>query len=538
MENPASLPISVRFPTFIRLRRWLFGWRMIRRVLVALAALVTLVALFYAEEDWRGKHAWENYRRQAEARGVELNWHAYLPPPVPDAQNFAMTPFLAPLYDFNPKPIQPGQSAWRDTNGYVRTANFARGVGNLRKGRDWWHEGQMTDLAEVLDGLHEGSNAPALTIPISTRAEAAAELLREFEQYRPVLDEIRGASQRPYSRFNINYGGEEEDPWEILLPHLTVVKHLAQVLFFRSSAELELGKADEALEDLSLIFFLAHSIQDDPFVISHLVRIVILKCAEQIIWEGLAEHRWSEPQLRDIQLRLQGIGIFKEFEKPLAAERAADHSLVALVQKDPVYFSAIAGGASTPGSPAHLPGVFFRLIPKGWIYLEQLSVHRLFDEKILPGMDFDTARVHPRTIDDNASSLANLLGPPSSRVWHHRIFSALLLPALGKIAVKSAVAQTTVDEAALACALERYRLAKGEFPEILGALAPEFIQSMPHDIITGEPLKYRRTENGKFLLYSVGWNETDDGGKVAMNDQRTALVSTQGDWVWPEYLGK
>jgi len=103
MENPASPPISVRFPSFTRLCRWLFGWRMLRRFLVTLAALVTLVALFYAEEGWRGKRAWENYRRQAEARGVEMDWHTFTPPPVPDAQNFAMTPFLAPLFDFNPR---------------------------------------------------------------------------------------------------------------------------------------------------------------------------------------------------------------------------------------------------------------------------------------------------------------------------------------------------------------------------------------------------------------------------------------------------
>ena len=130
------------------------------------------------------------------------------------------------------------------------------------------------------------------------------------------------------------------------------------------------------------------------------------------------------------------------------------------------------------------------------------------------------------------------MGPGLSQIWHHRLFSALLLPALSAIAQKSAFAQTTADEAVLACALERYRLAKGEFPETLAALNPQFIQSMPHDIITGEPLKYRRKENGQFILYSVGWNETDDSGKVIMNDKEKAIDITQGDWVWPEYPEK
>ena len=83
----------------------------------------------------------------------------------------------------------------------------------------------------------------------------------------------------------------------------------------------------------------------------------------------------------------------------------------------------------------------------------------------------------------------------------------------------------------LACALERYRRANGEFPETLEALAPKFIDRIPHDIIDGEPLKYRRTDDGQFILYSVGWNETDDGGKVG----RTKACNPdpkQGDWVW------
>jgi hypothetical protein len=64
---------------------------------------------------------------------------------------------------------------------------------------------------------------------------------------------------------------------------------------------------------------------------------------------------------------------------------------------------------------------------------------------------------------------------------------------------------------------------------------PQFIEKLPHDIIGGQPLHYRRTEDppsqgsgaasGKFLLYSVGWNETDDDGT-------TSDKMDQGDWIW------
>ena len=91
--------------------------------------------------------------------------------------------------------------------------------------------------------------------------------------------------------------------------------------------------------------------------------------------------------------------------------------------------------------------------------------------------------------------------------------------------------QTSVDLARVACALERYRLANGQFPETLEALAPKFIEKLPHDVINGQPLKYRRTDDGQFVLYSVGWNETDDGGKVGLTKNGN-LDAKQGDWVW------
>ena len=87
----------------------------------------------------------------------------------------------------------------------------------------------------------------------------------------------------------------------------------------------------------------------------------------------------------------------------------------------------------------------------------------------------------------------------------------MLLPALSNVPLKAATAQTTTDQAALACALERFRLANGQFPERLDALASRFLSQLANDIITGEPLKYRRTGNDLFVLYSVGWNEKNDG---------------------------
>jgi len=111
------------------------------------------------------------------------------------------------------------------------------------------------------------------------------------------------------------------------------------------------------------------------------------------------------------------------------------------------------------------------------------------------------------------------------------VIERLLLPALGNTAKKFASGQSSVDLARVAIALERCRLAHGEYPESLDSLAPQFIAKLPHDLINGQPLTYRCTDDGQFVLYSVGWNETDDGGVVGLRESGTVDIN-KGDWVW------
>ena len=182
------------------------------------------------------------------------------------------------------------------------------------------------------------------------------------------------------------------------------------------------------------------------------------------------------------------------------------------------------------GTTANL---FARLAPHGWYYLEQRNYTRLYDTMLAGTFDVQKRRVFPKQVNLNDNELQRQVGGGSLGksvygVLHHQLVAALLLPALSNVPRRAATAQAGTDEAVLACALERYRLANGKFPERLEALSPRFISQLPKDTVTGEPYKYRLTDNGQFVLYSVGWNENDDGGvpgKVLFDDRF-------GDWVW------
>jgi hypothetical protein len=108
----------------------------------------------------------------------------------------------------------------------------------------------------------------------------------------------------------------------------------------------------------------------------------------------------------------------------------------------------------------------------------------------------------------------------------------MAFPGISACVMKTAKIQSQLDLARVATALERYRLAHGNYPETLDALAPQFIAQLPHDIINGQPLHYRLSNDGQFVLYSVGWNETDDGGVAGLTANGKSLDNQTGDWVW------
>src|SRR5262245_13320544 len=94
MEPETQAPSQWQRSTTRRFLTWLFSGRTLRLFLFGVAVVVTLIALFYAEETWRGRRAWTKYRQALEARGEQLDYEAFIPKPVPDEQNFAATPFV------------------------------------------------------------------------------------------------------------------------------------------------------------------------------------------------------------------------------------------------------------------------------------------------------------------------------------------------------------------------------------------------------------------------------------------------------------
>jgi hypothetical protein len=519
----------------------LAGWiwplirpRMLLRYFFCLACVATLIALFYAEEDLRGKLEWNSYMRQSQAGGLELDWRAYVPPPVPDGRNFAMTPPFEGFFDYEDTPTN---NHWRDTNIWQRIQRDTLHSESKEPPLGAWVQGHPLDLKawqlffrSVDDepknlrasAAHDTSSPSYWPVPNQPQTPAE-DVLLGLSKFDSDLAALRQASARPESRFPIHY----EEIAKAFVVHLSFLSNLSQILQLRAVAELEAGRAQEAFEDIRLAFYLAGAIKTEPFLISQHLRCGMMEGDLQPIWEGLSAHRWSDDQIQALQQLLAKNDLLSQFEMAVHAELAFTCGWIESLADDPSTFDL---NNEPPVFTGFQDAMFHELLPRGWCYQNELSAARFFREDCLADVAAPARRAYPEQSRRNEERFDQL--PSTSYTFAFKHLGGAVSPQ------RFVRLQTEINLAQVACALERYHLAHGRYPQSLAALAPEF--QPPPDIINGEPLKYGLTSGGGFALYSVGWNEKDDGGAYPGPDphgnrsyRELAKYSPEtGDWVW------
>jgi hypothetical protein len=97
--------------------------------------------------------------------------------------------------------------------------------------------------------------------------------------------------------------------------------------------------------------------------------------------------------------------------------------------------------------------------------------------------------------------------------WRQPALFRLLLPAVSKVREAHLRNQARLRCSVLGIAAERYRRQHGAWPDKLDLLVPHDAPQIEVDPYTGAPLFLRRVDDG-LVVYSVGPNRVDDGGKV------------------------
>ena len=511
------LPGEAGEPPAQRTTRW-FHWASLRAVLFGGLAAATVLAAAYTLSGWQGRRAWEAYRAEAEQRGVVFDLEKLMPPPVPDAENFAATPLLRQYQSGNPEfgesRAKRGQQA-SESPILLQDPHLKESWPNKQN----WMLGQRWNLAELQSYYRSSTNFPSWPMART----AGEDVLKALTRFDAELAELHAAAQRPRVRFNVQL---TEDGVSTLIPHLQAVRSTLVAAALRSVAASAAGRTNEAFADAQLAFRLADTLRDEPVLISHLVRLASQSIALRTMWEGLVDHRWTDAQLAHWQADLAKLNFGVELRHAMAGERAFGNRALDFLRRKPEMLPSFDG-----------PGL--RVLPGGWFYREQINYNRMFEDYIVAALPSGEGKFDPALIRAKNAAMTDELKRahgPSRAFLRNRVFCNLLLPALEKAMLRAFQAQTYSQLAIAACALERHWLARGSYPESLAALAPEF-GPLPPDPMSGQPFRYERTADGRFRLWSIGWNGKDDGGTVALNGTPASksrnIDFEQGDWVWP-----
>src|SRR5215470_5948131 len=101
------------------------------------------------------------------------------------------------------------------------------------------------------------------------------------------------------------------------------------------------------------------------------------------------------------------------------------------------------------------------------------------DQNYLDSFDAERQIISPRKLD----AITHDVQKTFNRVTPMNFLAAISVPNFSRACQNVARTQTMVNEATVACALERYRAAHGDLPETLEILVPDYIKKLPTDLI-------------------------------------------------------
>src|SRR6266404_116109 len=321
--------------------------------------------------------------------------------------------------------------------------------------------------------------------------------------------------------------GDYQHPFAMPIPNFITVRSVAQALAQRTECYLLIGQPEDALRELTLLHELGRLLKAEPTgkpmsLVSAMIHVAISGLYAGTIAEGLRLQGWSEPQLAAIQQQLKETNLLPIFIQAFETERAGVCRTLESVGTGELYSLFSSGSISYRfwdkiKNPRYL---ISESMPRGWVY-QNMATIVLLDQKVIESVDLTNHCVLPSRADAFAREVENSFKHFSP----YRVLASITIPNTIKASQATARNQTLVNEALIACALERFHQRHGSYPENLDALVPKYADALPRDIIQGKSFKYRPTADGAFVLYSVGWNEKDDGGVSASNP-------ADGDWVW------
>jgi hypothetical protein len=293
-----------------------------------------------------------------------------------------------------------------------------------------------------------------------------------------------------------------------LLPELAQARRLARACAARMYLAGEAGDWPKVAASLEEMLGMARAFSHQFSVIEHLVGYAMVDlAAHQVRWTILDRHPGGAAarSIRDVMDRNLPLGPIR-----IAAqgERINAEDFIGVIyddpEKTPTQVIALLGGHDIDKATA---GQLERLAPK----IETKEEARKSAAVYFDGLEGCAGEPFPDALR-TAAGLARDLEDG----YQKKAVLSCVGPNPLKMLRSAAQVQAEIAGTRIAIAIELFRLKTGQDPDSLNELTPDCLPSVPLDPYSGKPPLYKRGDgpcsNGRYQLYSVGFDGKDDGG--------------------------
>jgi hypothetical protein len=468
-------------------------WRFAVTTVLLVGTVTAIVTGYFGYHNHRSRRAWRTFQTGLAQSGDSLDLARLLPNPVPDDANFARSPAFRALLA---KTNNPAKGLFQR----LQSFDLQPGGNVVNFGMMEWTRQSPSSLRAFLNLIEQKSQGGFST----NRKDEASAILRDLQSQSGRLRAVADAAAR-LPAFQVSTNRDPSAVFHSPRDPVTTLERLHLLFQVRACAALAAGQNADAAEDFLTGLRLARLARQVPDVHSTLRLQTLLARSLQPLWEGLGDHAWTGPQLATFQNELAGFNLLADFTN------AVRRVVLAHIETWRAIPDKTDGDRAIPSPDG---GYQFEraweLQPRAWWFDCCIQLHHA-GQNVLEKVDVAGGRMQSAM---NWGDLNDLpLDQSSSQLLLQWVWG--VNPGLVSFA------QTSVNQAIVACALERFRLTNGVYPETLDALVPALLPRIPNDAVSGRPIIYQRGEDGSYMLRGVGPNGVDD-----------RKSKTSDDWLW------
>ena len=356
-----------------------------------------------------------------------------------------------------------------------------------------------------------------------------------------ILELVVAGTQKPYYWEEYKTGRDSGEMISVLIPHLGEFRNLARALNWRAQLRAEQGRYADAFNDIKSGYRFGQNLKGDKSLVEQLVACSIENLAARTLRSLLSNHQIDSATLANLQQDLEQLIAAEDFVPSFETEKIFLYDEIQRCFTEDrfgghLYLSRVGRLADAPGG---LREILVETIfsPEGWamaakvLFLhpdkrqtrEMADLYYAYWDKVARKTP---AQVRAEGIDIEKETV---------EIIKDNILLQIFAPALGRVSEISHRNKTEVEATVTVLSLLRYKADNGSYPKDLQQLITTgYLRQLPTDLYNVKPLIYKKTADS-FILYSVGENFEDDGGKSGTDSKgRARLWSGKADEVfWP-----